>query len=73
MFEGHNVVKGDIYKNEASPNQCREDCRQNENCKFWTLESNTCHLKSEMAVEKRSQQNHTFSGTDQCPGTWHIS
>ncbi len=73
MFEGHDVAEGNSYTNATSPDQCREDCRRNEKCKFWTLASNTCYLKSEMALEKRSQQNHAFSGIDQCPGTWHIS
>ncbi len=68
MFEGHDVVKGDRYTNEASPDQCREDCKRNENCKFWTFASNTCYLKSEKALEKRLKQINTLSGTKQCPG-----
>jgi hypothetical protein len=73
LGEGHDVVEGVRYPYNASPDQCKEDCSGNESCKFWTLASNICYLKSEMALEKRSQLNHTFSGTNQCPGTWHIS
>jgi hypothetical protein len=69
MFEGHDVAKGDRYTNPASPDQCREECKRNHECKFWTLESNTCHLKNEMALENRSKQSYTVSGTGQCPGT----
>jgi hypothetical protein len=69
MFEGHDVVKGYRYTYNASPDQCREDCRRNESCKFWTLESNTCHLKSEKALETRRNKSYAISGTKQCPGT----
>jgi hypothetical protein len=69
MFEGHDVAEGVRYKNVASPDQCREDCRRNEKCKFWTFASNTCYHKSEKALENRRRQSSAVSGTNQCPGT----
>ncbi len=69
MFEGHSIAKGYRYTKPASPDQCREDCRRNEKCEFWTLASNICYLISEKALDNRSQQNNTVSGTNQCPGT----
>ncbi len=73
MFEEHDVDTLDSYTTAASPDQCREDCRRNEKCKFWTLSSNTCYLKSEKALENRRNQSRAVSGTNQCPGTSHIS
>ncbi len=72
MFEGHDVAEGVRNTNVASPDQCREDCRINEKCKFWTFASKTCYLKSEKALENRTKQDNAVSGTKQCPGTRHI-
>ncbi len=69
MFEGHDVVEEDRYTNIASPDQCREACKRYDNCKFWTMYSDICYLKSEKALENRRNQSYAVSGTNQCPGT----